>query len=144
MEAFIHFFSEEIDFLLEDEKLVEAWIVDLIKQNQRLIQELNIVFVSDEYLLEMNQKHLDHDYYTDILTFAYEENPVYADIFISIDRVKDNATQLQFPFKQELHRVIAHGVLHILGYDDHEENDISEMRAQEEYALSLRSAALIG
>ncbi len=138
MEVPIHFFAEEIAFELEDESFEKAWLAYLIEQNKRGIEELNFIFVSDTYLLEMNKKHLEHDYYTDILTFAYEENPIMADIYISIERVQDNAQQLQLPFIDELHRVMAHGVLHILGYDDHEENDIELMRKQEEMALSLR------
>lgn len=138
MNTHIHFFSEEIDFQLADESFVEAWLSYLIKQNKRAIQELNFVFVSDAYLIEMNKKHLEHDYYTDILTFSYDENPIHADIYISVERVKENAQQLQIPFIDEIHRVMAHGVLHILGYDDHEESDKEQMRKQEEMALLLR------
>jgi rRNA maturation RNase YbeY len=139
MKEYIYFFSQEIDFEITDENFVKEWLAYLIKQNKHAIQELNFVFVSDAYLLEMNNKHLAHDYYTDILTFSYEDNPIHADIYISIDRVKDNAQQLQIPFVDELHRVMAHGVLHILGYDDHEDSDIKLMRKQEEMALALRN-----
>lgn len=138
MNKHIHFFSEGITFQLADESFVKAWLAYLIKQNKHAIQELNFIFVSDAYLLEMNKKHLDHDYYTDILTFSYEENPIHADIYISVERVQDNAKALQIPFKDEIHRVMAHGILHILGYDDHAEDDVKHMREQEEMALSLR------
>ena len=138
METPVHFFSEEISFRLKDESFVRDWLTYLIRQNKRSIQELNFVFVSDAYLLKMNKEHLEHDYFTDILTFGYEENPLQADIYISVERVKENAQQLQIAFEDELHRVMAHGVLHLLGYDDHEEIDIQQMREQEDMALSLR------
>jgi rRNA maturation RNase YbeY len=86
----------------------------------------------------MNNQHLQHDYYTDILTFAYEGNPIQGDIYISVDRVKDNADKLNSSFDDELHRVMAHGILHIIGYDDHEESDIKQMREAEDDALSSR------
>ena len=139
MEAHIYFFSEKISFDLTDPDSVRDWLKDLIHQNKRVIQELNFVFVSDDYLIQLNKKHLEHDYFTDILTFSYAENPILGDIYISIDRVKDNANKLGISFTDELHRVMAHGVLHILGYDDHEESDKKQMREQEEMALSLRT-----
>lgn len=138
MSEYIYFFAQDIDFEITDEDFVRKWLAYLARQNKHAIQELNFVFVSDAYLLEMNTKHLEHDYYTDILTFSYDDNPIHADIYISIERVKDNGQELQIPFIDELHRVMAHGVLHILGYDDHEESDIDLMRKQEEMALAMR------
>jgi rRNA maturation RNase YbeY len=138
MSAAIHFFTPEIDFQVAHEEAVKAWIKALTKQHRHAIQELNFIFVSDAHLLEMNNQHLQHDYYTDILTFAYEGNPIQGDIYISVDRVKDNADKLNSSFDDELHRVMAHGILHIIGYDDHEESDIKQMREAEDDALSSR------
>ncbi|HQW03710.1 MAG TPA: rRNA maturation RNase YbeY, partial [Saprospiraceae bacterium] len=94
----------------------------------------------DEFLLEINRNHLDHDYYTDIITFPLNDNPLIAEIYISIDRVQENATGLNIPFEDELHRVMIHGVLHLCGYDDHEEEDIRVIRKKEEFYLKKLAA----
>ena len=98
------------------------------------------MFCSDEHLLEMNRSYLEHDYYTDIITFDYvEENVVSGDLFISIDRVRDNAKTLGQSVREELHRVMVHGLLHLLGYHDKSKEEQVEMRSKEDYYLTLRN-----
>ena len=100
-----------------------------------------MIFCSDEYLLDVNRKYLNHDYYTDIITFDYCEGPVLSgDLFISVDSVRENASVYGTEFADELNRVIVHGLLHLMGYDDHTEDDIATMRAKENYYLSQRTS----
>ena len=100
-----------------------------------------MIFCSDEYLLDVNRKYLNHDYYTDIITFDYCEGPVLSgDLFISVDSVRENASFYGTEFADELNRVIVHGLLHLIGYDDHAEADIATMRAKENYYLSQRTS----
>jgi len=104
-----------------------------------LIGFLNFIFCSDNYLLKINVEHLNHDTYTDIITFDYsKEDRISGDIFISIDRVEENAKSHKTSFENELHRVIIHGVLHLLGYGDKEPGQKAEMRQKEDFCLSLR------
>jgi len=100
--------------------------------------ELNIVFCRDAYLLEINQSFLNHDYYTDIITFDYsQENKIAGELYISIERVEENAKLFKEPFRVELIRVIFHGILHLLGYKDKEKAEIAEMREKEQYYISF-------
>ncbi|MEL6695386.1 MAG: rRNA maturation RNase YbeY [Bacteroidota bacterium] len=135
----IQFFSEEIPFQIDKEDSVKDWILLFVKSVGAHIEQLNYIFMSDEALLKMNQSYLSHDYYTDILTFPMREDPelLEADIYISVERVKDNAASMGNEFRDELHRVMIHGVLHLLGQDDHGEN-AEMMRKREEAALALR------
>jgi probable rRNA maturation factor len=134
-----------IDIVYEDTEILDlnpeffvSWLSELVATDGFELGNLCLVFCSDEYLLEVNRKHLNHDYYTDIITFDYtEEGEVSGDLFISVDRVLDNATGLGEMFHVELHRVIAHGVLHLMGYKDKSETDIIEMRQKESWALSI-------
>lgn len=145
MEDCINFFAEEIEFNLNNEDSISDWILSCITDHARECGEINFIFCSDSYLLEMNQEHLSHDFYTDILTFPYSEpgkDPIVSDIYISIDRVRENASTLSVPFTDELHRVMIHGVLHLLGYDDHAETDIYTMRQKENEALQSRNFPL--
>ncbi len=87
------------------------------KESKKLVT-LTYIFCSDEYLLQINQQYLQHDYYTDVITFPYSNTEIEGDIFISIDRIRDNAQSLNIPEKTELHRVMVHGLLHLIGYDD--------------------------
>jgi rRNA maturation RNase YbeY len=103
------------------------------------IGQISIIFCSDHYILDVNQKYLQHDYFTDIIAFDYcEGDRLSGDLFISVDTVRENALEYGTEFKDELNRVIVHGLLHLIGYDDHSEEDISEMRSKENYYLSLR------
>jgi rRNA maturation RNase YbeY len=105
----------------------------------RRIGQISIIFCSDNYILDVNQQYLQHDYFTDIITFDYcDGDRLSGDLFISVDSVRENAIEYGTEFKEELNRVIVHGILHLIGYDDHCEEDIKEMRAKENYYLSLR------
>lgn len=140
MESSINFFSEDIDFSLENESLISDWIQKSITKEKKQPGEISFIFSSDENILKINNEYLDHDFYTDIITFDYRENDtISGDIFISIDRVKENALSLSLPFQDELHRVIIHGVLHIIGYKDKSSEEESLMRSKEDFYLSLRT-----
>lgn len=136
----INFFQEEVSFQLNHEDILKGWISTIIQNARQSFDTINFIYCSDNYLLEINKEYLDHDYYTDIITFDNredDESALDADIFISIDRVKENATQLNLPYEQELHRVMVHGVLHLLGLKDKTEAQKKEMRESEEASLSL-------
>ncbi|MFN8417202.1 MAG: rRNA maturation RNase YbeY [Cytophagaceae bacterium] len=135
----ILFFHEDTTFQLKDRTIVRTWLKKVAKKEGFSIVGLNYIFCSDEYLLQINKDFLDHDYYTDIITFDQSEvkGKIEGDIFISIDRVKDNAKTEGSTFKQELHRVLAHGVLHLTGYKDKTPKDAKKMRVKEEEALKL-------
>lgn len=135
--SLIDFYSEGIDFQLSDYQIITKWIAEVVEEEKHTLGTVQYIFCSDDYLHEVNVEHLDHDYLTDIITFPYQESPVVeADLFISIDRVKDNAVQLGIPFEEELHRVMIHGILHLCGYMDKTEADIKEMRSKENEALA--------
>ncbi len=115
------------------------WISDIIKVYGMEMGELSYIFCSDEYLLEMNREHLNHDYYTDIITFNYNEGvSLSGDLFISYDRIEDNAITHGVSVYDELCRVMAHGVLHLCGFDDKSEEDKIEMRVKENECLDKR------
>ena len=132
----IEFSSEEVEFELENEQAVMDWLQKIIEQTGNSLRMLNFIFCSDDYLLRLNVEYLDHNSLTDIITFPYAEPPVIeGDIFISIDRVRDNAVDFNVPFEQELHRVMAHGVLHLCGYGDKTPDEQRTMRQKEDEAL---------
>lgn len=136
----INFFSEEIDFVLENEGQYKEWLNTIFVTYNVDNQLINYIFCSDDYLLEVNKTHLNHDYLTDIITFDMRDAksaPLEADIFISIDRVKENAEEANKPFGNELYRVMAHGVLHLIGYNDKTPEEQVEMRLQEDKCLAL-------
>ncbi|MAY84882.1 MAG: rRNA maturation RNase YbeY [Flavobacteriales bacterium] len=134
----IHFHSEEVDFSLSNQEEHISWIQNVIDQESKKVGELNFIFCSDDYLLTINQEYLKHDYYTDIITFNYnEEDAISGDIFISIDRITENAKERAIPFEIELERVMIHGVLHLIGYDDKEPESQATMRAKEDFCLTL-------
>lgn len=136
----ISFFSEKIEFSLLNEEILNEWIIDTITKEEKVLGEISYVFCSDEYLYKMNKEYLNHDTYTDIITFDYTEGQtISSDIFISIDRVKENASNYSKSFENELHRVLIHGILHLLGYKDKEEAEIKVMRSKEDFYLSLLS-----
>lgn len=123
--------------------LYKKWIKNLAQQLGKRVGELNFIFCSDESLLELNQQYLQHDTLTDIITFDYsEEDFIQGDIFISTERVEDNAKDFDVDFNTELRRVIAHGVLHLAGYKDKTKNDSKIMREKENWALSEYSKTL--
>lgn len=137
--ASIHFFAEEIDFQLKKPTKTKQWIKAAIKAEGFELESLNFIFCSDDYLLSKNIKYLNHPTLTDIITFdTSESKSIEGDIFISIDRVMDNAEKLALQFQDELDRVIIHGVLHLMGYSDKGKEQKKLMREKEDSYLSLR------
>ncbi|CAN5362769.1 rRNA maturation RNase YbeY [soil metagenome] len=162
----ISFNNEDITFTLKNKTKLKNWIVSTIEKKKKIVGDISFTFCSDAFLLEMNKAYLNHDTYTDIITFDYSKEderfslldsarsdklevtaqrskskttktstPISGDIFISIDRVRENATKLSLSFEEELHRVIIHGVLHLLGYKDKSKIAKAEMRKQEDLCL---------
>lgn len=135
----IRYFCEDISFKLKDKALNNKWLKMVAASELRKIGDINIIFCSDNYILDVNMKYLQHDYFTDIITFDYCEKDILSgDLFISIDSVQENALFYGTEFPEELNRVMVHGVLHLIGYDDHTEEDIKTMRSKENYYLDLR------
>lgn len=133
----INYFSNN-DFILKNKLKRKKWLKEVIQQEVCRVGDINYIFCSDEQLLEINIQYLNHDYYTDIITFDYKENQLISgDIFISTDRVKDNAVINNEDFDHELNRVLVHGVLHIIGYKDKLEKDIELMRKKENTYIDL-------
>ena len=141
----ITYFSEDIKFLLPAKRLVSKWLKEIATCNGRTVGALNYIFCSDPYLLEINRQFLGHDYLTDIITFdnsedyvgQYPDGALSGDIYISIDTVRFNGQEYGEGFDRELHRVIAHGLLHLIGYDDTTPAQQKKMRVQENAALDL-------
>jgi probable rRNA maturation factor len=133
----IRFFTEDIAFDLPQKQKVRKWLNALANAESCVIGDLNYIFCSDDYLLDVNRQYLDHDYYTDIITFdnSESEERLDGDIFVSIDRVQDNAQALGVAFEVELRRVLAHGLLHLSGYGDKSEAEERTMRAKEDFYL---------
>jgi rRNA maturation RNase YbeY len=137
--AAINFFTEKIRFKLSSERKTSNWVKSIIKKEGFTISEINFIFCSDERLSEINLQYLNHKTLTDIITFDYSiEKALQADIFISIPRVKENAAKFKVEFETELHRVIIHGVLHLMGFTDKTKSQKSIMREKEDACLSLR------
>ncbi|MEM7379674.1 MAG: rRNA maturation RNase YbeY [Bacteroidota bacterium] len=131
-------FHYELDFALDDETYYADWIARVIKGETKNPGKLNYIFCSDSYLLDLNQKYLEHDTLTDIITFEYSEHgQISGDIFISIERVRDNAEALKVSVDDELRRVMVHGVLHLLGYSDKSKAEQERMRKLEEEKMKL-------
>lgn len=131
---------EDVDDLSLNEIDLTNWISKVCTSENHEFGDISLIFCSDDYLLDMNRTHLDHDYYTDIITFDYTENQfVSGDLFISVDRVRDNASDFNVSFEHELHRVIIHGVLHLCGFKDKSDDEEKLMRTKENNALSMIS-----
>lgn len=131
-------FNYESDFKLELEPVYEKWIQQIIISENKTEGEINFIFCDDEYLLDINQRYLDHDYYTDIISFDYSlANELHGDVFISTDRVMENASTFNVSFQNELLRVMAHGILHYCGYKDKLESDSQEMRLKENEKIAM-------
>lgn len=137
----IHFFEEDIHFKLKDKNKVKAWIKATIESEGYQLEELNYIFCSDAYLLEINRQYLDHDTFTDIITFdnSEKEKVVTGDIFISIDRIRENAAKFDTGLVNELHRVVIHGALHLLGYTDKTAASKKVMTSKEDHYLGIRN-----
>ena len=136
----IKFENIDIEMPQLNQRLAKEWIEEFVASYGRKIGELYYLFCSDEYLLDFNQKRMNHDFYTDIVTFPLNDCSEYlsGEFYISIDRIRDNAQQLGKPFDEEFHRVLAHGVLHLIGFDDKTASAAAEMREQEEKCLKMR------
>ncbi|MDR2123070.1 MAG: rRNA maturation RNase YbeY [Flavobacteriaceae bacterium] len=127
----IHYFSKN-NFILKNKLKRKKWLKDAIENEKTKVGDINYIFCSDEQLLEINIEYLDHDFYTDIITFDYRKDDfISGDIFISTDRVKENAKLNNEDFEEELNRVLVHGVLHIIGYKDKNQTDSIRMREKE-------------
>lgn len=134
----ISFSNQNIDFSLPDQNRVKEWISTLIKRHGMSVGNIGYLFCDDSFLLEANNKYLNHDTLTDIITFDYVNgNLVSGDIMISVERVSDNSVTFGVPFSDELHRVIIHGVLHLLGQGDKTDDEARIMRQREDEALAL-------
>jgi len=137
----ISYYSEGIDFILKGKAFNNKWLKLVAESEIRRIGDVSIIFCSDSYILDINMKYLQHDYFTDIITFDYcEGEKLSGDLFISIDSVRENALQYGTEFDEELNRVMVHGILHLIGYDDHTKDDQKIMREKENYYLSFREA----
>jgi len=136
----VQFFYHGVRFKLKNPRIITSWIRRVVKKEGASIREINYIFCSDSYLLTLNQGFLQHDTLTDIITFdnSEEESVLEGEIYISIERVKENAKEFNVLFEDELNRVMIHGILHLLGYKDKKPTDKSLMRKKEEACLSLR------
>ncbi len=135
----ISYYFEDTDFVFKGKTLNNRWLRLVAESEIRRLGDISIIFCSDNYILDINHKYLEHDYFTDIITFDYcEGDRISGDLFISVDSVKENSLEYGVGFFDELNRVIVHGILHLIGYDDHTDEDISMMRKKENYYLSLR------
>ncbi|HEY8400427.1 MAG TPA: rRNA maturation RNase YbeY [Cytophagaceae bacterium] len=138
--SLIQFHIEEIDFKFTEKRKTSHWIKKVLQEEGFTLGHLNYIFCGDEYLLEINQTYLNHNTYTDIITFnnSEEEEIIEGDIFISIERIRENAEKYSHSFKDELDRVIVHGVLHLCGYKDKTKTEQTLMREKEDYYLAKR------
>jgi probable rRNA maturation factor len=119
---------------------LKKWILIVVELEDRIPGEITIVYCSDQYLKSVNLQYLDRDYFTDVITFDYSnKNIISGDILISIDRVRENAEKFSTGFKNELNRVILHGVLHLIGYRDSTRQEVEKMREKEDFYLNLRN-----
>lgn len=139
----ISYCNADIKFELKGKLQNNRWLKFVAESEIRKIGDISIVFCSDNYILDVNMKYLQHDYFTDIITFDYCEGKVLSgDLIISIDSVRENAALYGVKFEEELNRVMVHGVLHLIGYDDHTEADQKIMREKENYYLSCRESMM--
>jgi len=132
----IQYFNEDVPLPKLKKRRTTDWIKSIIGGEEKKCGDISFVFCSDEYLLEVNKKYLNHDYYTDIITFDYvESNLMNGDVFISVDRILENSKEFDTTFENELCRILAHGVLHLLGYKDKNTKDKKMMTFKEDYYL---------
>lgn len=134
----VRFYSEHIEMPSIDEGKIVAWMEKVAKSFNKSIGDVQYLICTDEKMLEYNNLHLNHDYYTDIITFDYSQNPyISGDIYIGLETVMSNAALLKKPFQEELYRVLIHGILHLCGLKDKEAKDEIRMREEEDKALSM-------
>jgi rRNA maturation RNase YbeY len=135
----VNFFYQDVQFTFANRRALKQLINKLFKLEQCVLSNLNIIFCTDKALLQINRDFLQHDYYTDIITFPINQSKasIEAELYISIDRIRDNAKTAAVSFKEELHRVIFHGCLHLTGYNDKSSQQIKKMREREDHYLRL-------
>ena len=135
----VTYFTQDIPFTFKGRRLTSRWLKTVAEGEGKQLGDSSIIFCSDNYLLDINKKYLQHNYYTDIITFDYcEGNRLSRDLYISVYSVRLNAAEYGSSYEDELNRVIVHGLLHLMGYDDHSDEDITQMRAKENACLQLR------
>ena len=134
----ISYFLEDTNFKFNTRRRTSRWLKSVAEIENRSIGEINIIFCSDPYILDLNIKSLNHHFFTDIITFDYCEGDILSgDLYISVDTVRANAEFYNTDFDNELYRVIVHGLLHLIGYDDHSDEEIAVMRSKEDFYLNL-------
>ena len=135
----VHFYFEKVDFTLRDRGELKSFIYSLIVKEKKNLNNLNYIFCNDKALLKINRKYLDHNFYTDVITFDLSSSPneILADIYVSVDRIKENAKSLKLSLKEEFHRVMFHGLLHLCGYNDKTEAQKRLIRKKEDFYLNL-------
>lgn len=137
----VFFHNEDVDFPFHQRNKKKRWLKDVIEHLDFKLGNISVIFCSDDYLLSLNKKHLNHNYYTDVITFNYCSNEtISGDIFVSVDRVRAFSIDTNTPFLSEINRVIVHGVLHLCGFDDKKPDEILKMRKLEDlYLTKLKS-----
>ncbi len=137
----IHFYNNDRHPILKDRKRLKPFLIQLFNYEKKNLDNLVYIFCSDKYLLSINNEFLKHDFYTDVITFdlSLDKQQTIGEVYISTDRVKENAKNLGITFNRELHRVIIHGALHLCGYDDKITSEIAAMRNKEDYYLLIYS-----
>lgn len=139
----VSYFTQDTGFMFTGKLVNNRWLKIMAESESRKLGNINIIFCSDPYILDINKKYLKHNYYTDIITFDYCEGQVLSgDLFISVDTVRANADFYKTDFSEELNRVIIHGVLHLAGYDDQTDEQKAQMRSKEDYYLKIRKLAV--
>ena len=133
----INYFSDGVDYELSHQISITKWLHLVVEKENSISGELSIIFTSDEHLLKINKEFLKHDFYTDVITFPNDSKEVSGEIYISIDRVKENAKSLDVDFSNELNRVMVHGMLHLIGYDDKDVVTRDQMKTKEDFYLNL-------
>jgi|SRR5471030_3136250 len=137
----VQFFQEDIAFKLKDKRPVKQWVTETVRAEGFILKEVSYIFCSDIYLLQVNQQFLNHNYFTDIITFdnSAGDGLIVGDVFISVDRIRENAAKYKVSVTDELHRVIIHGALHLVGYTDKTPADKEKMTLKEDFYLNKRS-----
>ncbi len=139
----VRYFCEDIKFEFKNKQLNNRWLKMVAGSEVKTLGDVSIIFCSDNYILDVNMRYLQHDYFTDIITFDYcEGKTLSGDLFISIDTVRENAAEYGATFEEELNRVIVHGLLHLIGYDDRTPEEAQEIHRKEDYYLSLRESLI--
>ena len=139
----VSYFTQDTGFKFTGKLVNNRWLKIMAESESRKLGNINIIFCSDPYILDINKKYVKHNYYTDIITFDYCEGQVLSgDLFISVDTVRANADFYKTDFSEELNRVIIHGVLHLAGYDDQTDEQKAQMRSKEDYYLKIRKLAV--